>query len=203
MKDVLMGKEIEVLECFDTGTITPTRLARKLGVAGSSMREFLQKNGRCTSRVFIYECNLSATDAAYIAGIIDGEGCVFARKVTSRNTVGVQGGINVTSTSPELLKELQSLTMLGLVGIARDTREKPKWKTAWRWDIGQQAAAVLLRQITPYIRLKKTQAELLMELAELKQKSTTQNQFNIQRQFEIVEIMQRLNKRGKVIDEAE
>ena len=198
MKNVLEPRAHEVLRLYDDGMKSPTELAPIFGCSVSGMRSFLCKYKRDTSRKFADRCkDLSSCDAAYLAGLIDGEGCLFARKVKSRNTVGVQSGLAIAMTCRHILEQMQELTGIGSVILSPSSKNQPRgWKDCWRWDVGAQSVAMLIPKILPFLRIKRTQAELIIELAEIKRLSVPCRQNNIDRQFEIVEEMQRLNKRG-------
>ena len=198
VKNKLIAVEEEILQRYDKGNVSASQLAREYEVAASSMRQLLQRNGREVRRVFTeYSCNLTPVEAAYIAGILDGEGCLFARKVTSRGKVSIQGGIAVAMTSKAFLEELCRMTGVGKLTIQPvNLAKSEKWKPLWRWDISQQALIPLLHQVKPYMRLKQKRAELLLELAELKRQSTTLGAYRFERQLEICEAIQRMNQSG-------
>lgn len=72
----------------------------------------------------------------------------------------------------------------------------------FRWELGSLQAAELLKQILPYLQIKREQAELFIELTELKLKSKPSHRFAEERQFEIVERIRELNQRGIIVEDS-
>lgn len=197
---VIKSQGESILREFDSGGISAAALSRKYGVAPQTIRSFLIKNSRKAVRLFDTKpCRISKLDAAYIAGFIDGEGCIFARRTKSRNTESVACGIAFSLTDHALLLQLQGLTGLGNVG-KRPAPKNSAWKEQWYWEIPSQQSVKLLGVVLPFLKMKRRQGELLLELAGLKRKSTTKGQFNMERQLEIQAEMQLLNRRGRAID---
>jgi hypothetical protein len=196
MKNTLEPIAQELLERYDKGGISPSGLAKEYGASQSGMRQFLTKHGRDTSRLFGNNVKpMSNTEVAYLAGLIDGEGCLYARKTISRKTIGVASGLIISMTDGGVIQEMQSMTGVGGIALFKDKR-KTNWKVAHIWTVGSQQCALLCREVLPYLRIKKRQAELLIELAELKRKSTTRHAYCPERQWEIVKEVQLLNQRG-------
>lgn len=110
---------------------------------------------------------LSIQDAAYIAGIIDGEGCVLVgRTKTGPAAKGCRTGfayrscVSVTLTCRPLLTWLRVVTGVGK--ICRAT-SKQGHSLAWRWQVWSIEAASLLGAIRPFLRIKIRQADNLIE----------------------------------------
>lgn len=104
---------------------------------------------------------MTEAQAAYVAGIIDGEGCIAAKGVTGRNQVEKVLYPFVT---------IQMKTAQPLITIV----EWIGWKVYYtkdrgftRLDLMGQRATQLLGQIRPYLILKADQADLALELATL------------------------------------
>lgn len=108
--------------------------------------------------------SLTLTEAAYVAGIIDGEGCIHLAKSERRKWDGVfQTGrmfIVVSLTYQPLI------TWLGntIGGYVRQVKQKnPKHKTVWLWRLSGHNAASLLSTLLPYLRIKQEQALIAIE----------------------------------------
>lgn len=106
-------------------------------------------------------CNsLSKTDAAYIAGLIDGEGTVtLARKHKNENR---QLAISASSTEIALLEFVRSAT-----GVGKITNKKPS-KTShspsFAYAVYNRQALALLEQIQPHLKsYKRNRAELILK----------------------------------------
>ena len=104
---------------------------------------------------------LTDEQAAYLAGLIDGEGYIGA--LVSKDGY-VQAGLVVINTHLGVLTWAQAITGIGTV--------KPKkrvvgCKQAWRWIIGPQPARELLNRIRPYSKIKRMEMHLFCILAAL------------------------------------
>jgi len=104
----------------------------------------------------------SVVDHAYLAGIVDGEGCIIIRHQGGRK--GTANGyaleLNITNTDEALMIWLLDTfgglcrwkVKKGLTGLMK----RPSW--VW-WVSGKNAGAVL-QVILPYLRVKRAQADL-------------------------------------------
>ncbi len=105
---------------------------------------------------------MKKTDLAYVAGIVDGEGCIGIQSFKSK---GHRGGLRyemyvaVSNTNEWLIQWLKfsfggSFCLLSRSGLNN--------KDCWSWRIQTRQAANFLRLIQPYLRLKAPQAELAL-----------------------------------------
>lgn len=95
------------------------------------------------------------TDAAYVAGLIDGEGCIHIEK--SKQTYRVRATLGMTEPALPLLEEMRGRWG----GVLRQQRpETDRWAAAWQWYVWGDVATSLLRHVLPYLRLKRQQAEI-------------------------------------------
>ena len=102
---------------------------------------------------------LSREDAAYIAGVIDGEGSILlSRKHRGENRQFV---ISISSTEPQLLKYIH--TAIGAGRITNKRAARINHTPSVTYAIDNRQALALLEQIAPYLRTYKTQrAELIL-----------------------------------------
>lgn len=103
---------------------------------------------------------MNKTDLAYLAGILDGEGCIHISKYkgderhkTLRYTLNVQ--ISMVDKSPLMLAQFAFGGYLRL-----RIRENTKWKPIWEWGLKSNKAVECLKDLLPYLRTKKAEAEL-------------------------------------------
>jgi len=89
---------------------------------------------------------------AYVAGIIDGEGCIGL----SRSGAGVYPSIYVTNTNIDLLHALKG-RYGGIIKVK--ALRKENWKEAYAWKVTWRSAVLLLEDVGEYLMLKKKQAE--------------------------------------------
>lgn len=102
---------------------------------------------------------LSLQSAAYIAGLVDGEGSItLTRKHKGDNR---QAALSIASTERQLLE-----FVLKEIGVGKITNKstKPNCKPAFTYAVYNRQALVLIEQIAPYMMsYKKARAELLLE----------------------------------------
>jgi hypothetical protein len=142
---------------------------------------------------------LNLSDVGYLAGLVDGEGCItaFHRKAYSEKRErhpSATGGIRIAMCAPELIQWICSVAGVGKVYLL--PARKKTHKDCWLWQPGLQGSARFSEAILPHLRLKRRQATLLIELAQIKAQSRRGKQKNLERQQAIVREIQVLNKRG-------
>ena len=130
----------------------------------------------------------------YLAGLIDGEGCLSAWKYWNAKRTDCAPyhqfscRVSITNTSLYLMKWLVEHFGGGFL-CKRESTEKHKASYEWR-PKGQANTKRLLLAITPYLVIKKDQAKLLLEFIEL--------ETNPLRRSEIVDELHSLNRKGTV-----
>jgi hypothetical protein len=113
------------------------------------------------------------TDIAYIAGIVDGEGCVRIKKTKAykcqgRTTPGYHASIQIRMVNEEAIRFIAE-TMGGWY-----FRQKPSVKTGkplYCWSMSDQKAEDALRLLLPFLRVKRRQAEAVIRLREIQKDS--------------------------------
>lgn len=110
---------------------------------------------------------------AYAAGIIDADGTIGIVRDTwaMRHGVVCQATfterIDVRQLEPEAVALLHQ-TFGGHRGV---TRGKDRKQPLQRWQIGDRGAASCLTLVQPYLRIKRRQADLCLEMRRLKEES--------------------------------
>lgn len=99
-------------------------------------------------------------EEGYIAGFIDGEGCISVSKRTGgKSGVRFQMSVRISNTNKEVLKWMQSI----VGGSIYEHRSKDaSRKTSYELCVLSDAAVNLLISIMPHIKVKKRQAELAL-----------------------------------------
>jgi len=113
---------------------------------------------------------MSSTERAYIAGIIDGEGCIefkWAGRIRrdrkghpTYNTLICR--MEVPQVDGRLIDYLIETTKEG----TRDMKhypDHPKWHDQHRWRCGYHGVYRILKQIYPYLVIKKEKATLVID----------------------------------------
>jgi hypothetical protein len=112
---------------------------------------------------------LRNTDKAYIAGIIDGEGCI---DITS-NSKGFSSHISVEMGC----KIIPAFLFRVLKGSLKLRRRKDRNLTMFTWYITSQRAVKILHKILPYLKLKKNEARLLIKFQNTIKSSRVGNRY--------------------------
>lgn len=122
--------------------------------------------------------------AAYLAGIIDGEGCLDFQKSTYKNgSVYYQPRIRITMVGDEFLEELKELVReLQLpfwVEPRKRTFKNPKWRDAWSINItGMKRVSPWISTLTPYLKLKLPQLDTLRLYIESRKQTNPDNGYS-------------------------
>lgn len=109
--------------------------------------------------------HLGETDKAYLAGIIDADGCIrLNRRFNNRSHQPVYAAyVQIYTTSTALLEWLET-RFPGVSRRQRDDRQKehPEWRVGYTWTLsGNRRVMIFCREIAPYLIIKREQAELI------------------------------------------
>lgn len=132
------------------------------------------------------------TDARYWAGLIDGDGVIT---LLLRQGVNVTPTIGLSSITLEVLEEF-----ISIYGgyIYKKKRTNPRARQAYTaWLYGSERCKRFLKDVIPYLKIKRTQAELVLSVAETigGPGEHLPNETKVLR-FKILEHVRALNKRG-------
>jgi len=146
---------------------------------------------------------LSLAQRAYLAGFIDGEGCVSITK--KKDHKGMRFGycfrpmIVVGNTNQACLETLRRWTGLGRVSFAK-RGNRPKNKDGWQWIIWSRQAEQLLRSVSALLLIKTPQTKIVLSFISNSRSSPGRRGLSAtewKRQHRCYEAIKRLNKRGK------
>ena len=106
---------------------------------------------------------LNNQDAAYIAGLFDGEGCVgyydASRTYVNRPSY-FHTSVHVCGVDPRVIYWLRSTTGIGNINCYRG---KGKRRMAYQWQLGNKSQVILfLTTIRPFLKVKDTQVDVLL-----------------------------------------
>lgn len=97
------------------------------------------------------------TEVAYLAGLIDGEGCVY---IGRRARTGLYHScLTITMTDKNVLEWVKDVTGVGSVLSKKMAK---RFKPAWTWQVWSDEAAKLLIKLLPYLQVKQTHANNLI-----------------------------------------
>lgn len=102
-------------------------------------------------------------NSAYVAGLIDGEGCVHLD--VPKGTYRARVSVGMTEPALCLLMALK-----GEWGgtLYQQRQATQRWAAAWTWHLTGEKAVALLLSIRPYLRLKGAQADAALEVERIR-----------------------------------
>lgn len=133
---------------------------------------------------------LNTYHAAYLAGLIDGEGSIMLYM----RGPGLQVRVMIANTHKGVLDWTKKVTGIG--GVFAMHRMSEKHKQGYGWWTNGVSATTLLKQIRPYMHIKTVQADLAMEAGARLRNPTFKAERSWQEDFRSQ--MKELNRRGPV-----
>jgi hypothetical protein len=133
-----------------------------------------------------YKLNLSEFDKGWLAAAIDFEGWIYISKSPTKKTTAYQLHVGVKCTNKEIVKEIQKKVGFGMFTKNKYNRDIEKgWKSTYEWKIGAKQALVFLKEIEPYLIVKREQAKLGIQFQEMlsKAKSLYQHKEGLRKPF--------------------
>lgn len=140
------------------------------------------------------KCEVSDPERAYLAGIIDGEGCVSATYHKSSQAWTCY--VTISNTDYRLIEWLDERW------IATQCRMRPGTgghKPTYGWTVTNARVYPVLVAALPFLVLKREQADLVMEWASLARPNVGRRGYPQEirdRRLELLERIRALNKRG-------
>lgn len=133
---------------------------------------------------------------AYIAGIVDGEGCIRLHKRTKRKYVSYVPELTISNTSKALIEYLAE-TMGGCYHPRK--RNNPKHSPTWDWQAPTNFVAIadILSNILPYLIVKHTQCLKLLEYCN--SRISNYHKPITDEEHDMYTIMRPLNSRGEYL----
>jgi hypothetical protein len=161
----------EMLEkLYFEDNLPPSRISEKFKVGRTTVQRWFEKYNIVTKRPTFsnIKTNLTESQKAYLAGYLDGDGTITICKSTNKNKpdhIGIQKDVSLITSIKWFAEELQKLIGGNIqTFIYYDSRHK---KEGYRVSFtNQESALAFLREIQPYLILKRKQAKLMIELLE-------------------------------------
>lgn len=115
--------------------------------------------------------SLSVAQLAYLAGLIDGEGCILCIKEwqTNKRTYLFRISISFTMCTPEPLTSIAGWLN---ASVRKYPPVRSNWSERWMLTIRKRVAIPLLKAMLPHLILKREQAELALLLETIRIKHT-------------------------------
>lgn len=155
----------EICKLYLEGYST-AKIAKKFGISTAVIHKVLKRVGIITRNTRSVKLTVpkNREDLAYIAGILDGEGCIQVRllKRKTQKWNNLKTEIIITNTCKELIEWLSRKLSLS---IHEKQHKNPKWKTCYYVKIGNIYECLLfLKAVLPYLIAKRKQAEEAIKL---------------------------------------
>lgn len=153
-------------------TMSLKALSNATMVAYHTVATFLEKRGlracseaRLTRRINLQPLQqLKATEWAYLAALVDGEGTITIQSHVQRGRRYFQIKVVVTNTSYKLYVYLKSLGFLAVVATNNLGRRY------WLLNITGYQTDVLLRGMLPYLIIKREHAQLVLHFIAMRRR---------------------------------
>jgi hypothetical protein len=113
-----------------------------------------------------YTLNIRKEELAYIAGMIDGEGCLRIYNPTNNDGYNrkSQTILTIANTNKEVLEWIKNKLDCGNIYVRE--HNNPKWKPVYNLRIASRLQIIkILKKIKPYIIIKKEKLKELLEYA--------------------------------------
>lgn len=136
---------------------------------------------------------MKETDWSYIAGFIDGEGCISLQLIGKYKSVVLRIGIR--HTNKKILEYLKNSFGGTLCDVTHN--RFPHWKPSYDWSITGNAAVNLLSKIEPYVRIKIDQIDIAMAWHYLRSHGGKTSDEHKDKMQLLVDQMHWLNKKGR------
>ena len=129
----------------------------------------------------------------YVAGIIDGEGCLIISKSDRGSYDNYYGRIHVKNTDRRLMKWLVE-HFGGNIHVHKPKSEKHSIAYSWYFSGNAKSKEIFLLAIMPYLIIKREQAKVLVEFFRLSEQKCPELRKKLFQQ------MQALNRRGPTVE---
>lgn len=148
-----------------------------------------------------YNHLVSSTDLAWAAGLIDGEGNIGLHKAYHKKMKNQLYAIELSVHMTSKVAVDRLFKMFGLGHINFESRLYTNHKDIYRWKCVSNQACRVIRQIYPYLVVKKEQAKYVLEYLDRKTDCYADNLGLQQAELEHREFFWRLlrglNRRGR------
>jgi hypothetical protein len=109
--------------------------------------------------------NLSQLDLAYIAGFIDGEGCISVHmKKLKRGSVSFATHFDIINTNLEILKWIKDILDCGIIEKKAKTKG---WKQCYHLFFRINEIELILPKLLEHLKVKHEQARLVLDFLQL------------------------------------
>ncbi len=134
---------------------------------------------------------VTQTDVAYLAGLIDGEGSIYIyRRKAPKGKFGYILNLAIGMCDSEVIHWIQDT----FGGHVQDNI-RTAGRNQFRWTVSSEAVAKILRMVSPFLRVKKRQAALAFKFREIIKQDISANSVRVELRDKLIEELQGLNMR--------
>lgn len=155
-----------------------------------------------TGKTIRYNVNATPEQIAYLAGIIDGEGCFFLGRFSQKNqkketVIGWHSLIRITSCDEVLIIWLEQNFGGKRESRYRWTAKKKFYRPVYGWNATGITLDWLLPKIKPYLLIKSKHCDVMLEYRKTNLAYTNKplTEEILQKRFELIKQMRNLNSR--------
>ena len=162
------------------------------------MLESLQKVSPPTNGIMGDTRSQSAGNVMWLAGFIDGEGCIGFNKISGKKDHHSPHLCIVNTHYPTIERVTTILSSLGIrYWVASPTvRQKTKYKQDWQVVVrGLRRIKPMLDLITPYLFTKKAQAEAVLDFVNYRLSLSPKAPYG-EKELRLIALLHELNHRG-------
>lgn len=139
---------------------------------------------------------MTAEEAAYLAGLIDGEGTIALRAYETKQGRRSHSFEAIACMSGTALALMEQVVEIAGNGWLARTEGNEKRKPLWKWSLSANQIRHVLPQVLCYLRLKRRQAEIVLRYLELVQGKRGLNGTELTELLALYEECAALNQRG-------
>lgn len=110
----------------------------------------------------------NVVETAWLAGLIDGEGCITVNKQRpgsgGRVNVSYRLYLKITMCHEVTIRRILEITGVG--AITTNIPKNPKRRQSWTWWASNRQAAMIIQEVRPFLVTKAHEADIALEWAD-------------------------------------
>lgn len=109
---------------------------------------------------------MTSEEISYVAGLLEGEGCVSIKKRSAKGRSYPQPKIQVNMKDEDVIRHLHRIVGAGTVTGPYRRKDKPHWSPIWHWQVSKYDEILrILTAIKPLMGKRRTaQIDAVLEI---------------------------------------